>query len=201
VRWTRTPTGLPVGVHHDTIVVTAPGATGSPALIADSLVINPALVLSPAGRRDELVSGSPTGVTASAQLTILGDATGSIAWSASHGAAPWLTLNATSGQGGATLSWTKSAMNLRDAVYIDTITITAPSAPTLLLVDTLVVVAPAVTRACVTDHLLGAPCLDATQLRWLDLAGNRDGVYNLGDLLAYLARPGVARSNIRGRNE
>jgi photosystem II stability/assembly factor-like uncharacterized protein len=201
VRWTRAPTGLPVGVHHDTIVVTAPGATGSPALIVDSLVINPALLLSPAGRRDELVSGSPTEVTATAQLTILGDATGTIAWSASHGTAPWLTLNTTAGQGGATLSWTKSAMNLRDAVYVDTITITAPNAATLRVVDTLVVVAPAVTRACVTDHLLGAPCLDATQLRWLDLAGNRDGVYNLGDLLAYLARPGVARSNIRGRDE
>jgi hypothetical protein len=79
--------------------------------------------------------------------------------------------------------------------------VTAPGADPVRIVDTLVVVAPPTTYECITAHLLGAPCLDATQLTWLDLAGNRDGVYNLGDLLAYLARPGVARAAIRGRDQ
>jgi hypothetical protein len=51
----------------------------------------------------------------------------------------------------------------------------------------------------VVNHLLGAPCLDATQMRWLDLAGNRDGTFNLGDLISYLARPAFAPPGVPPR--
>ena len=74
-------------------------------------------------------------------------------------------------------------------MFIDTITVAAANAIPIRIVDTLTVIAPVTSRTCVVNHLLGAPCLDFTQMKWLDLAGNRDGTYNLGDLLSYLARP------------
>jgi photosystem II stability/assembly factor-like uncharacterized protein len=188
VRWSRNSGGLPAGIFVDTIVVAANGVAGSPAFIIDTLVVRAALVLTPA-KRDTLVSGSAQTKLSSVQLTIVGDPDGTINWTATHGAGAWLTLTTPSGRGAGTLSWTKSAANLRDGVFIDTITVSAPDTPPVRIIDTLTVVAPVTERSCVVNHLLGAACLDATQLRWLDLAGNRDGAYNLGDLLSYLARP------------
>jgi photosystem II stability/assembly factor-like uncharacterized protein len=39
LRWTRNPAGLPTGTYVDTIIVTVAGATGSPALLIDTLVV------------------------------------------------------------------------------------------------------------------------------------------------------------------
>jgi hypothetical protein len=39
VRWTRNPAGLVTGTYVDTITVTVSGATGSPALLVDTLVV------------------------------------------------------------------------------------------------------------------------------------------------------------------
>ena len=154
--------------------------------------MQPALRFTPASRRDTLVSAGTATANASVQLTSLGDPGGTVTWTSSHGGASWVSLTTTSGQGTGTISWTKSAENLRDGIFVDTITVLGADAAPVRLVDTLVVIAPVVVRSCVVNHMLGAPCLDAAQMKWLDLAGNRDGVYNLGDLLAYLSRPGIA---------
>jgi hypothetical protein len=43
--------------------------------------------------------------------------------------------------------------------------------------------------------LLGAPsCLKASQRTFLDLTGNGDGAFNLGDMLSYLDRKKVTLS-------
>jgi hypothetical protein len=191
IRWTRSPSQLPAGVHVDTIVITASGVAGSPAIIVDSLVVQAALLLEKAPR-DTLTSGNPESRTSSVQLTIAGDPGGVINWTVTHGSGSWLTVATQSGRGSGTVKWTKTASNLRDGTFIDTITVSAPGTTPVRLVDTLVVVAPVTTRACVVDHLMGAACLDQIQMKWLDLAGNRDGAYNLGDLLSYLARPATA---------
>jgi hypothetical protein len=120
-------------------------------------------------------------------LTIGGDPNNTIDWTVTHGTASWVTLVTTTGRGSGPLSWTRSATNLRDGIFIDTITVRAGAAR-LTVLDTLFVAAPAVTRECAASHIFGTPCLDAGQLRWLDLAGNRDGQFNLGDILAFLAR-------------
>jgi hypothetical protein len=188
VLWNRNPAGLNAGIYVDTITVTAGTATGSPWSLVDSLIITPTLALSAATRRDTLPSGSSTTRSITRQLTVGGDPAGTIGWTVTHSAS-WNTLVTTSGRGSGPLSWTRSAANLRDGVFVDTITVRAGGAR-LAVLDTLVVSAPAVTNQCAMNHLFGTVCLDAAQLRWLDLAGNNDGQYNLGDLLAFLSRSG-----------
>jgi hypothetical protein len=157
-------------------------------------------VLSPSVQavRDSLISGSGVHGSGRVDMNVLGDPAGTITWSARNTGAAWITLTTTSGHGNAPISWVRSAFNLRDGVYIDTITVSAPSVDPVRIIDTLVVKAPVVDPDCVARHLFGASCLDAIQLRWLDLAGNRDGQYNLGDLLLYLARPGVVMPSAIG---
>ncbi|MGH7469524.1 MAG: WD40/YVTN/BNR-like repeat-containing protein, partial [Longimicrobiales bacterium] len=200
LRWNRNPTGLNAGVHVDTIAINAGTAVGSPGLLLDSLIILPTLTLSAATRRDTLLSGSTGTSAVTRQLTVGGDPSGAIRWTVTHGAASWLTLVTTAGQGSGPISWTKSAANLRDGVFVDTITVNAGSAR-MTIVDSLVVSAPAVTRDCAVNHIFGVSCLDASQLRWLDLAGNQDGQYNLGDLLAFLARGGSSPAGLRPRKQ
>jgi hypothetical protein len=53
---------------------------------------------------------------------------------------------------------------------------------------------PSFALECAVKHLIGDACLTAVARTYLDDAGNRDGVYNLGDLLAYLDRSGLRLS-------
>jgi photosystem II stability/assembly factor-like uncharacterized protein len=197
-RWTRNPAALNVGVHVDTITVSAGAAEGSPALVVDSLVILPTLALSATTSRDTLLSGASGTSAVTRQLTVGGDPAGAIDWTVTHGAADWLTLVTTAGRGSGPISWTRSAANLRDGIFIDTITVRAGAAR-LSVIDTLFVSAPTVAQECAINHIFGMSCLDASQVRWLDLAGNRDGQYNLGDLLAFLARGGNSPVGLRPR--
>jgi hypothetical protein len=48
------------------------------------------------------------------------------------------------------------------------------------------------------DHILGKPCLSNLQVRYLDLEGNDDGTFNLGDFLAELARSKAGENPIAG---
>ncbi len=188
-RWTRNPAGRAVGVHVDTITITSTAATGSPARIVDSLVVRAAAVaLNPTATSDTAVSGTAGARPGSAQLLLSGGTDSITAWTATHGAAPWLTLLTTAGQGSGTISWTRSAADLADGVFRDTITVVSAAGDSARVVDVFVVRAPAVAAACAASHLLGETCLDPTQRRWLDLAGNRDGQFNLGDFVAFVAR-------------
>jgi photosystem II stability/assembly factor-like uncharacterized protein len=197
VLWNRNPAGLNLGTYVDTITITAGSATGSPWSLVDSLIIVPTLAVSAASRSDTLQSGSSATSSVTRQLTIGGDPDGTVDWTVTH-SGNWNTLLTTSGRGNGSLAWTRSAADLRDGVFVDTITVRAGGAR-LAVLDTLVVSAPAVANQCAVNHLFGTSCLDAAQLRWLDLAGNRDGQYNLGDLLAFLSRSGGSPAALRTR--
>jgi hypothetical protein len=184
---------LLAGTHRDTIVITAPGATGSPVKIADSVIVTVSPQFATASRSDTVVSGTAAPRNATQALTIFGDP-GSSAWTVTHASgAAWTTLTTTNGAGNGSVQWNKSATDLVPGTYHDTITVTVAGAPPLKFPDQLVVVAPTVTKACAVGHYFGTACMDATALKWMDLTGNNDGTFNLGDFLAYLARtPGAA---------
>jgi hypothetical protein len=52
---------------------------------------------------------------------------------------------------------------------------------------TIVIAAPVLTATAVLDHLLSAGNLSATDLRYLDLLGNRNGRLDVGDVRAWLS--------------
>jgi hypothetical protein len=199
VRWTRRTDALLAGMHRDTIVVTAAGATGSPVQIADSLIVTLSPQFTTSSRSDTVISGTAAPRNASSQLTIHGDP-GSAAWTATHSnAAPWATITTANGSGAGQVQWTKSAADLVPGTYVDTITVTVSGATPLKFPDYLVVIAPSVTRTCAVSHFFGTSCLDATALKWMDLTGNKDGTFNLGDFLAFLARTPAAAPPPKGQ--
>jgi photosystem II stability/assembly factor-like uncharacterized protein len=191
VRWQRHATSLTVGTYVDTLAVTASGALGSPSNIIDSLEVTyPALAVAPGLATKTGVSGSATLVHDTAQVLLDGGNDATTTWNATHGSAAWLTLGTTSGTGTGFVAWTRSAHDLTPGVYTDTIRIVSANADTALVVDKFTVTAPAVVTDCAAQHLLGSACLDDTQLRYLDLIGNKDGTFNLGDFLAHLEHGG-----------
>ncbi len=188
IRWARRTDSLLAGLHRDTILVTAPGATGSPVKIADSVIVTVAPQFSTVSRTDTMISGTATPRAATTTLTILGDP-GASAWTVTHlTAATWTTLTTTNGTGGGSIQWSKNVSNVLPGTYYDTLTVTIPGAPPMKFPDHLIVTEPAVVRSCAVNHFFGSACLDATALKWMDLTGNNDGSFNLGDFIAYLAR-------------
>ena len=55
---------------------------------------------------------------------------------------------------------------------------------------------PGINPMLAVQELLGSPLLDTAQKLQLDQRGNRDGVYNLGDLLALLHRSGLLLEDV-----
>lgn len=89
------PTGLAAVLHEDTVVVTAPGALGSPDTTFVTFVIQqPILAVSPTGINREANAGS--GVTFNDTLGINNSGTGPLAWSATVDST-WVQLGKTSG--------------------------------------------------------------------------------------------------------
>jgi photosystem II stability/assembly factor-like uncharacterized protein len=188
VRWTVRTDSLLAGIHHDTITVSSSGATGSPATIADSVIVNVAAQLGSFSRTDSLLSGDATLKSASTTVTIFGDP-GSTAWTVTHLAgATWTSLTTTAGAGNGPVQWTKNPANLAPGTYYDTISVAVAGAPVQKLPDITVIQAPSVVRSCAVSHYFGTACLTVIQQKYLDLTGNNDGTFNLGDFLSYLAR-------------
>jgi len=198
--WTRDPTGLGIGAHVDTITVTAAGALDSPWLLFDSLVVYKKVAFAPELVSKTGVSASGSPLPDSAQLLLDGGNDLVTAWTLTHSAASWLSLGTSGGTGTRFVSWTRSAHDLKPGTYTDTIRVVTANADSALLVDTFIVQAPAVATDCAVQHLFGTACLDDTQLRFLDLAGNKDGTFNLGDFLARLKR-GAAASLAKGGSQ
>ncbi len=140
--WTRNATGLAVGTCVDTITVTAPGATGSPGYVVDSLTITSApvplaLAVAPASRSVSVQQGN-TAPGDNATVTLTGDNAATTAWSATKKKS-WTTLTTASGTGSGTVAWSRNATGLAVGTYVDTITVTAAGAngsPTTVI-DTL----------------------------------------------------------------
>jgi len=197
VRWNRNPTSLAVGTYVDTIRVTT--SQGGLAQLYDTLeVLPPPIVLEPASRRDTAEAGSVAAVSDSVAVTLQGPGSGTVTWTATHGAHAWLSLTTAGGTGNGVARWSRDPTGLLPGAYVDTIRVTTSLADTALVVDTFVLLAPAVTAICAADDLLAPGCLTEVQRRYLDLTGNADGTYNLGDLVA-LRKRGAEVSAMRRR--
>lgn len=199
VRWVRDPSGLAIGTYVDTITVTVPGALGSPARIIDSLrVLAPlSASLNAASRRDSIPQGSTTAKTDSVTLALAGYASSTAAWTVTHGAGGWLTVTTPAGVGSGKVRWRRDPTALVAGLYVDTvrIAVTGVAGGPAEVIDSLRIFEPAVAVSCAETVLLStSSCLGAIERNYLDQTGNRDGSYNLGDLLAFLDRKGLPLS-------
>jgi M6 family metalloprotease-like protein len=152
--------------------------------------------LASTGRSRSALLGDSTLQPDSVALQVFGAGASSADWTVTHLAgAGWNTVLTPSGQGSATIRWVSNPTGLALGTYVDTLTILVPGtlARDSLLVDSLVVYEPVVSVACASSTLLATgSCLGQVERHYLDLNGNRDGVYNLGDLLAWLDRKGMS---------
>jgi hypothetical protein len=128
--------GLAAGVHHEEIVVTAPGAFGSPARIDVTLtVFAPGLSVTPGFIRETADPGSTTPKTQT--LRVANSGSGPLTWTAAEGAT-WLSLSASAGSAPADVVVTIDPTGLPPGAYADTIRFTSPEAtndPILVPVD------------------------------------------------------------------
>ena len=198
LRWTKNPADLPVGSYVDTIVINSTGTLGAPARIIDSLLILSPLTVSigPASRRDSLPQGSTAVRSDSAVLTFSGMGAASAVWNVTHGGGAWIVIETENGAGSAKVHWTRSPLGLLPGIHVDTITIAAASAlgSPSTIIDSLFIYEPPVALGCATSDFLASPCLGTVEKNYLDVTGNHDGAYNVGDLLAYLDRKNLTLS-------
>jgi M6 family metalloprotease-like protein len=125
--WTRNLASRSAGTYVDTLVVTAPGVTGSVKVYDTVVVMPPAvLVVSAAGRRP-ILQGAPS-VPDSIDVNIFGSAGGATAWTATKRAA-FTTLNAAGGTGSGRLRLTRNSSAFTiGQLYVDTIIVSAAGA-------------------------------------------------------------------------
>jgi len=183
VSWEIDATGVPIGTYIDTITVTIAGAIDSPTRIIDSLQVAGFTAL-PSIRTDTALSGSNTVIADSAQLIGLADTT---TWAATHEGATWLVTQS-SGTGLGYNRWEVNPAGLVPGSYSDTITIATSEGDTAHIVIALTMEAPNVAIDCAFDFLARGQCLGDVEQRFLDLTGNDDGEFNLGDFVGYLQR-------------
>ena len=83
--------------------------------------------------------------------------------------------------------WTRNAAQLAAGVFVDTITVSSQGVigSPLMLLDTLVVV-DQIALDDAASELFAGGVLSALQVTFLEASGNDDGLYNLGDLLAWI---------------
>lgn len=125
LKWTRSTTGLTPGTYVDTISVAAAGASGSPVLIFDTLVVAapPAtftLLISPLSRK-VVVPWGDSAPGGSATATVAGATPQSVAVAAfSH--KPW---DASPVVAGNQVTWPRKVAGLAIGTYVDSITVQA----------------------------------------------------------------------------
>ncbi len=195
----RNPTELAEGIYVDTIVVSALGALGTPTAIIDTFVMAAPLVgLDPTVRSGFATAGSLEAIPDSVRGRLNGDGAGTAQWTATVPGASWLTLTTAGGTGPGILRWVRDPTGLGVGSHVDTITVESSTGGSARMVDIFSLGAPFIPFQCPSGHLLGSPCLSDLQLRFLDLEGNGDGVFNLGDFLAHLERTRVTEGPAGG---
>jgi hypothetical protein len=183
VSWDIDPTGISVGTYVDTITVTVPGAIDSPTLIIDTLQIA-GFAAMPTAHVDTALSGSLVLIADSAEVIGLSDTT---SWTVTHGVTTWLTVQP-SGRGLGYSRWDVNPAGLLPGSYADTITIATSEADTARLFIALEMNVPNIAVDCAFDFLVRNQCLGIVEQRFLDLSGNGDGAFNLGDFIGHLQR-------------
>ena len=175
IRWTEQQAGLGAGIHVDTLVVVADGASGSPLRIIDTLEVTapPALALGldAVSQSDSLMPGRSSYHAANALPS--GPGADAATWSATA-RAPWIVFDQATGTGAGTFTWSHDATQLAPGVYVDTIVVAASGVVNpASLVDTLrVLTPPAMTlaRTAGSRHMLQSSRAVVDSIR-LDLAG------------------------------
>jgi subtilisin family serine protease len=145
LRWVRTTAGLVPGIYVDTLTVTAPGATGSPATVFDTMVVVPSstppfsVAVVPAGRRTIAPPSFGT-LSDGVDVVVSGAGSGSAIWAAEPSGS-WTTIQTPGGVGSGQLRWQRSLVGLNPGRYIDTMTIIS-GLSAVKFMDTLDIVAP-----------------------------------------------------------
>jgi hypothetical protein len=175
IRWTEQQAGLGAGLHVDTLVVVADGASGSPLRIIDTLEVTApatlALGLDGVSQRDSLMPGGSSYRVANALPS--GPGADAVTWTASA-RAPWIVFETAMGTGQGPFSWSHDAALLAPGVYVDTIVVSASGvAKAAMLIDTLRVLTPptmTLARTSGSRHMLQSSRAIVDSIR-LDLAG------------------------------
>jgi subtilisin family serine protease len=193
VRWSHNLTGLAAGTYIDTITVVAPNAIGSPSLVIDTLIVT-AQKGKRVGRTTGTASGTDDGVALHLDSVYV-DVAAETSWEATTGAA-WVTLLAGSRTGPGYLHWQRSLGGMSYGISQDSIVVSSGNAREVELVVTETIVAGAdqVAASVAASALFEPAALDELRRRMLDLLGNANGRYDVGDLLAYLDRTGYSLS-------
>lgn len=178
VRWSRSPAGLAVGWHVDTIRVAA-AAVGSPVRLVDSLRIHAPLAIV-----DVTEPALTMGAAYARTLTTTGGPSTAVQWGVVAGALPpGLALDPVTG--------TLAGVVAGSGDFAFTVRARAPtdSADRALA---LTVTEPVLAAPSVVEQLLGGDALTADQRRYLDLQGNRNGRVDVGDVRAWRRRQAAA---------
>lgn len=191
LRWVRRPGGLEAGIYVDTLEIVLDRAFGSPARLVDTLSVEPPVTVAPVttARSGVSLAGLDLERPDSVRIDLVGFGADTARWEARHGSQSWLTLRTEEGARGDLLRWVRRADALDPGVYVDTLTLRPRGAPerTTAVVDTFRV-AGGVLPDDAASELLDGDRLDVLQRELLDRLGNDDGVFNLGDVLAWLER-------------
>jgi hypothetical protein len=118
--------GLAGGTYHEEVVISAPGALGSPARVDVTLtVLAPGLAVSPGSLRETAGAGSTTPTTKTLRVTNSGN--GAITWNATK-TQLWLSLSKASGGAPDEITVTFNPTGLPAGTQLDTIVFTSPEA-------------------------------------------------------------------------
>ncbi|MEO5800117.1 MAG: S8 family peptidase [Gemmatimonadales bacterium] len=199
VRWSRNTTALAVGTYVDTIRVVAGSVT---AMVLDTVNVAAApstIAVTPKGKKFRVLTaaGSSASLAESTLDTAVVDGATvdgeSSLWMASTTSSRFRLLTLT-GELNGRLIWERLPANLQPGIHVDSIEIRLQRDPSIksTFLDTLEVVAvPSPEPGIAVEELFRAGGLSEDQRTVFDRDGNRNGGYDLGDLLAWVERTHV----------
>jgi hypothetical protein len=145
-------------------------------------------------RTDSIIIGQTTPHADSVTVQMHGFGMKSAQWSASAAHGSWIADVTPAGTDPiSVVRWTRRPPGTTPGLYIDTISVAMSNGGgAVTIIDSLRLVEPDVSADCAARDLLGASCLTDIQRRFLDVTGNNDQAFNLGDLLAFLDRKKIS---------
>jgi len=121
--------GIPAGTYYDTITVSDPAATNDPVAVPVTVTIEaapvPVIGVSPSSFAFDAEEGGANPSDQALSITNIGE--GTLDWTVSA-TSGWLDLNPTSGSGDGSVTLSVDITGLAAGTYIDTVTVTDPSA-------------------------------------------------------------------------
>lgn len=201
IKWSRNPAGLSAGTYVDTITVVVPGALNSPQSVIDTLVVT---AFPGKGKKSRTVSnGSSVDEGLSARNdSVYVEVEPGISWSVAT-TAPWIVLSTSEGQGARWFHWRRDLSTVGYGISADSLVFTSGIGNDrevfLIVTETVVSGADAIAPDVAASALFRSPAMNALQQQMLDLLGNANGRYDVGDFLAYYDRTGATVSEVTMR--